>query len=94
MIKPSLAEDADLSTVTFPCIEQPKYDGVRGLNLASTFTGRSLDPFVGFGITDYFSRPEYLGLDGEMVLGPDVALWAGSRVSLRWQTCTGMSLTT
>ena len=68
-IKPQLAEDAILEKVKFPCIVQPKIDGVRALNLNGTLTGRSLKPFEGFGITGYFSRPEFVGLDGEMILG-------------------------
>lgn len=71
MLKPSLATDADLSAVQFPAIISPKLDGVRALNLNGTLTGRSLDPFPGTGITEYFSRPEFLGLDGEMILGSD-----------------------
>lgn len=68
-MKPQLAEDAILDQVKFPCMVQPKVDGVRALNLNGTLTGRSLDPFEGFGITEYFSRPEFIGLDGEMILG-------------------------
>ena len=68
-MKPQLAEDAILDQVKFPCIVQPKIDGVRALNLNGTLTGRSLKPFEGFGITEYFSRPEFIGLDGEMTLG-------------------------
>jgi DNA ligase-1 len=68
-IKPQLAEDAILEKVKFPCIVQPKIDGVRALNLNGTLTGRSLKSFEGFGITEYFSRPEFMGLDGEMILG-------------------------
>lgn len=68
-MKPSLAEDAILDDVRFPCGVQPKIDGVRALNLNGTLTGRSLDPFKGFGITEYFSQPMFVGLDGEMILG-------------------------
>lgn len=68
-IKPQLAEDAILEKVKFPCIVQPKIDGVRALNLNGTLTGRSLKPFEGFGITEYFSREDFVGLDGEMILG-------------------------
>lgn len=70
-MKPSLAEDAILDKVKFPAICQPKLDGVRAMNLKGTLTGRSLDPFEGYGITEYFSQPEFIGLDGEMILGPD-----------------------
>jgi DNA ligase-1 len=70
-MKPQLAEDAILQSVSFPCGVQPKLDGVRALNLNGTLTGRSLDPFEGFGITDWFSKPETLGLDGEMIVGDE-----------------------
>ena len=68
-LKPQLAEDAILDQVKFPCIVQPKIDGVRALNLNGTLTGRSLKPFEGYGITEFFSRPQFMGLDGEMTLG-------------------------
>ena len=68
-MKPQLANDAQLDKVRFPCIAQPKIDGVRALNLNGTLVGRSLDEFKGFGITEYFSRPEFIGFDGEMTLG-------------------------
>lgn len=68
-MKPQLAEDALIELVEFPCWVQPKIDGVRALNLQGTLTGRSLDPFEGYGITEFFSQPEFVGLDGEMTLG-------------------------
>ena len=68
-MKPQLAEDADLDAVRFPCIVQPKIDGVRAMNLKGTLTGRSLDPFEGFMVTPYFSQTDFIGLDGEMTLG-------------------------
>lgn len=70
-MKPQLAEDAILDKLIFPAWQQPKIDGVRAMNLQGQLTGRSLDPFPGFGITDYFSKPEFRGLDGEMILGAD-----------------------
>lgn len=69
VMKPQLAEDAILDKVQFPCWVQPKIDGVRALNTTGRLTGRSLDEFKGFGISDYFSRPEFMGFDGEMTLG-------------------------
>lgn len=71
--KPQLAEDAILDKVQYPCWVQPKIDGVRAMNLNGTLTGRSLDPFEGFGITDYFSKAGFIGLDGEMTLGDNPA---------------------
>ena len=72
-MKPQLANDANLSTLTYPAGVMPKIDGVRALNISGTLTGRSLDPFKGFGITEYFSKPEYKFLDGEMTLGSNPA---------------------
>lgn len=72
-MKPQLAEDAVLDRVNYPCWAQPKIDGVRALNLTGTLTGRSLDPFAGFGITEFFSRSEFVGLDGEMTLGDNAS---------------------
>ena len=72
-MKPQLANDANLATLKYPLIVQPKIDGVRALNISGTLTGRSLDPFKGFGITEYWSKPELRYLDGEMTLGPNPA---------------------
>lgn len=72
-MKPQLANDADIEKVIYPAIYQPKIDGVRALNLNGTLTGRSLDPLKGFGITEYFSKPEFVGLDGEMIAGHNPA---------------------
>jgi DNA ligase-1 len=68
-MKPQLAEDAILDKVIFPCVFQPKIDGVRAWNPHGQLVGRSMDPFKGFGITEYWSQPEFQGFDGEMVLG-------------------------
>ena len=68
-LKPQLAEDAILDQVRFPCIVQPKIDGVRALNLNGTLTGRSLKKFEGFGVTEMWSLPQFRWLDGEMTLG-------------------------
>ena len=70
-MKPQLANDAVISDVNYPVIFQVKIDGVRALNMTGTLTGRSLDPFKGFGITEFWSKPEFVGLDGEMILGDE-----------------------
>lgn len=68
-LKPQLANDADIEKVIYPVGFQPKIDGVRAMNLTGQLTGRSLDPLKGFGITEYFSKPEFIGLDGELIAG-------------------------
>ena len=72
-MKPQLANDANLATLIYPVGVQVKIDGVRALNINGTLTGRSLDPFKGFGVTEYWSRPYFKGLDGEMILGSNPA---------------------
>ena len=72
-MRPQLANDANLATLKYPVGVQVKIDGVRALNINGTLTGRSLDPFKGFGITEYWSKPEFKYLDGEMTLGPNPA---------------------
>lgn len=69
MIEPQLAKDADLKKLPYPVWGMPKIDGVRAMHTHGQHTGRSLDPFVGFGVTEFFSKPEFIGFDGEMTLG-------------------------
>ena len=72
-MKPQLANDANLAALIYPVGVQVKIDGVRALNINGTLTGRSLDPFKGFGITEFWSLPQLVGLDGEMTLGDNPA---------------------
>lgn len=67
--KPYLACDATQESVKFPCILMPKIDGVRGINLAGSVTGRSLKPFRNPVVTRMFSGNATLGFDGELVRG-------------------------
>jgi len=71
MIKPMLASDFDESKLRLPCTAQPKIDGVRGINLNGTLTGRSLKTHKNKFTTALFSKPKYLGFDGEMTPGMD-----------------------
>ena len=72
-MEPQLAKDVDLKTLRLPVWLMPKIDGVRSLHVTGQLTGRSLDPFEGYGITEYFSKPEFAWLDGEMTLGDNPA---------------------
>ena len=63
--KPTLACDADLTKVKFPCYVMPKIDGVRGCNFDGNLTGRSLKPHANEFTTWFYSTPFYLGFDGE-----------------------------
>ena len=65
-MKPMLASDWDESKVRFPLIAQPKIDGVRGLNMDGTFTGRSLKQHKNKFTTEFYSKDFLKGFDGEV----------------------------
>lgn len=65
-VKPMLASDVVLEKLNFPCIGQPKVDGVRGLNIDGTFRARSLKAFGNYHTQNFFSRIQFHGLDGEL----------------------------
>ena len=65
-MKPMLASDYDENKLVFPLIVQPKIDGVRGLNLEGRLTGRSLKSHANKYTTEFFSREEFIGFDGEL----------------------------
>ena len=68
-IRPMLASDYDEAKLKFPLIAQPKIDGVRGINLNGSLTGRSLKPHANLYTTKEFSHPHFKGLDGEFTAG-------------------------
>ena len=69
--KPMLAKEApaDLSTLTYPLAVQPKLDGIRCTIVDGKAVSRSLKPIPNREIREYLSRPEFEGLDGEIVVG-------------------------
>lgn len=69
IIKPSLACDLDLTKIVYPIMGFPKIDGVRIINLDGRATARSLMYHANTYTTERFSKAEYLGIDGEGVLG-------------------------
>lgn len=71
ILKPMLAADWDEAKVQFPCIVQPKIDGVRGLNMTGRLTGRSLKAHKNKYATEFFSHPALIGFDGEFAVAED-----------------------
>lgn len=67
-MKPQLANNWLEDKQRLPAWQQPKYDGVRGLFLTEQFTGRSLKPFKNKALTAFWSKPEFKGLDGELII--------------------------
>lgn len=65
--KPQLACDFEESKLKFPLIAMPKIDGVRGINIDGTLTGRSLKQHDNPHVTARFSGEQFIGFDGEIV---------------------------
>ncbi len=65
-MKSMLASNYDEKKLLFPLGAEAKIDGVRGLNMNGALTGRSLKKFGNKFTTAFFSKPEYLGFDGEL----------------------------
>lgn len=67
--KPHLACDADLDKLKFPLMGFPKLDGVRGLHITGSMTGRSLKPHGNLHVTSKYSVASCEGFDGEFTFG-------------------------
>ena len=70
-VKPMLAKAApeDLSVLTYPLLVQPKFDGIRALIVDGVVQSRSGKPIPNKDIQARYGRPEYNGLDGELLVG-------------------------
>jgi DNA ligase-1 len=73
MFSPTLAITAKNEDVLYPCIASPKLDGLRGLIHIEGLRSRSMKPFTNVATVDTFSIPEFLGFDGELVVGSPTA---------------------
>ncbi len=65
--KVMLASDWDASKLSYPVWVMPKIDGVRGVNFDGTLRGRSLKKFANLHTSEKFSKPQFQGLDCELV---------------------------
>lgn len=66
-LKPMLASPAGV--VRFPVFASAKIDGIRALIKDGVVLSRSLKPIPNVFVQQLFGRPEYEGLDGELVVG-------------------------
>lgn len=67
IIKVMRAENADLSKIPrWPVWAEPKIDGVRGYNPEGTLLARTLKKHGNRYTTAFYSRPEFIGFDGEL----------------------------
>ena len=67
--KPMLASHADLSKLRYPVYVSPKLDGVRAVVINRVVYSRSLKPIPNKFVQQLFGKPEYEGLDGELIVG-------------------------
>lgn len=68
-MKPMLAGKADLAKVQYPVMVSPKLDGIRCLVIDGVACARSLKPIPNKHVQKCFGRPEFNGLDGELIVG-------------------------
>lgn len=67
--KPMLAEHADMNNIKFPVYASTKLDGVRAVVINGRLLSRSLKPIPNKYVRSLFEKPEYEGLDGELIVG-------------------------
>ena len=67
--RPMLASDVELSKIKYPVICMPKIDGVRAVNPYGNICARSFKPFRNTKINDVYNNPDFIGFDGEFVVG-------------------------
>ena len=70
--KPMLAASAtaeDIEKFTFPLMLSPKLDGIRAIVIDGVVMSRSLKPIRNKRVQEMFGKPEFNGLDGELIVG-------------------------
>lgn len=74
--KPMLAAEADLKLLKFPLLASPKLDGIRASVVGGKLLTRTLKEVPNRVIFNLYSKPDFEGLDGELLVGagtdPDV----------------------
>ena len=68
-IKPLLSCQVPLDKIKLPVFASTKVDGVRSIVIDSVVYSRSLKPIRNKYVQKLFGKPEYNGLDGELVVG-------------------------
>lgn len=72
-MKPMLAVCAELNEIRYPLLASPKLDGVRALVIDGKLCSRSLKPFPNESVQNAYSKKEFNGLDGELIVGSPTA---------------------
>ena len=68
-IKPLLSCEVPLDKIKLPVFVSTKFDGIRCLVIDSVVYSRSLKPIRNKHVQQLFGKPEYNGMDGELVVG-------------------------
>jgi len=68
-IRPLLSCEVPLDKVKFPIYISTKFDGIRALVIDGVVYSRSLKPIRNKHVQKLFGKPEYNGLDGELIVG-------------------------
>ena len=68
-IKPLLSCEVPLDRIILPVFVSTKLDGIRCLVIDSVVYSRSLKPIRNKYVQELFGKPEYNGMDGELVVG-------------------------
>ena len=63
----------DLSTLSYPVLVSPKLDGIRALVIDGMLVSRTLKPIPNKELQARYGKPEFNGLDGELILGDPTA---------------------
>lgn len=68
--RPMLAATvAEVAGLRLPLLASPKLDGIRAIVLGGVVVSRNLKPIPNRHVQALFGRPEYEGLDGELLVG-------------------------
>lgn len=68
--RPMLAATvAEVAALRMPLLASPKLDGIRAIVLGGVVVSRNLKPIPNRHVQALFGRPEYEGLDGELLVG-------------------------
>lgn len=73
-MKPMLASKLEsTSDLRLPVMASPKLDGVRALVIDGVVMSRNFKPIPSLYVQERFGKPEFNGLDGELILGNPTA---------------------
>lgn len=69
IFKPTLAVEAEFSKIQYPVFGSPKLDGIRCSIVEGKALTRSLKAIPNKHVSEFLSKREYSGLDGELIVG-------------------------